>query len=168
MKALRFPTLFAAAFSLFASAAVQSRADFPFTLASYDSGEDKAEVKFLDLPLVTVFDYKRTGKDDYKTTFADVPFVTLFESESSEERGETEFLDVPLVTFFKTKHKGDTYDHQVLTLPILGSLYRNKQTEDKHKTTILYFIRIHRDLEPAKSDKQEKMDTESPGDKTRL
>ena len=68
--------------------------------------------------------------------------IALFRRHDDAEGTCIRLLSVPLFSLYRSERHGDQRDLRVLSLPILGSLYRHRVDGDRHRREFLYLIDI--------------------------
>ena len=105
-----------------------------------DDEESRTTILEVLWGLGTLYSHEAEEDGDVETTVLDATVVSLVEREESAEKSDFEVLGSILpLTFFRTQSSDDgTFDHQVVTLPILGSLFRHERNDERTKTTFLF------------------------------
>jgi hypothetical protein len=116
-------------------------------LFGIETDEDESQVEVLDLGIAKLLEVENHATAGHHTKFLDVPLITVFDSRNETDERHTRVLDVPLITLFESK--GDTTDpearvseNKLLTLPFIGSLFRNRTEGDKKELELFYFIEM--------------------------
>lgn len=116
--------------------------DFGVEVFRVHSTPERTRVKVLDLILVKLFEYDRREERYQKVEVLDVPFFTLYESSRHDERTSTRFPRVPLFSLYRRDRDGEwESDIRLLSLPLIGSLYRHQVDGASHRRQVLFFIR---------------------------
>ena len=68
--------------------------------------------------------------------------VALFRRPSDAERTCTRLLNFPLFSLYRSERWGDQRDLRVLSLPLIGSLYRDRVDGNHHRREFFYLIEI--------------------------
>ena len=69
-------------------------------------------------------------------------FFALFQRHSGPDTRCTRFLSAPLFSVFRSERWGDQRDLRILSLPIIGSLYRHRVVGNHHRREFLFLIDI--------------------------
>ena len=88
-----------------------------------------------------------TGEDSARSAESDDRHrchlhFALFRRQSSAEGTCTRLLSIPFFSLYRSEHWGDQRDHRILSLPLIGSLYRHRVDGDHHRREFLYLIEI--------------------------
>ncbi len=106
------------------------------------SAPERTRVKILDLILLKLFEYDRKEEHYQQVEVLDVLFFTLFKTTRNDERTSTRFPRMPLFAFYRSDHDGEwERDTRLLSLPLIGSLYRHQVDGDRHRRQLLFIIR---------------------------
>lgn len=119
---------------------------------SHEINEDRSRLDLIKAPFVELFSYKGSP-DGSKVKFVDVGPVGLLEMGVKDE-GEThaKFADLWLTSLYEQRLSEKATERKVLTFPILGSLFRQKNNEDGREIDLLYFIRIKSNAAPREAE----------------
>lgn len=108
----------------------------------YERQGDHRELSMLDLPLVDVVKAERGGPSCAETDILDCPGVELYKSRVTPDRSKREVLDLPGVALVRsTSEKDGDFDRQFLKLPLVGSLFRVKKSDNTH-TVGVFFLKF--------------------------
>ncbi|KPL11181.1 hypothetical protein AMJ85_04295 [candidate division BRC1 bacterium SM23_51] len=114
---------------------------------SVDCSEEGAEVVVLDIPLFTLLEVEKEDSEGELVIFK-TPLITMLHTEKDDGEASCELLDLPLITVFQCEREGDDESElEILTLPILGSLFRCEKENGASEVEILFFIEFEREDE---------------------
>jgi len=107
---------------------------------SYKRHGDQSKTEILDVPFASLLRREEHGPDDKEVSILNLPGTSLVEAKRDGEASSLKLVDVPLFTLLDTKDHGNgEFDNKFLKLPIVGSLFRHKRTENKEKIRFLFF-----------------------------
>ncbi len=111
-----------------------------FPLVNYRKSDEKTKVKVLDAVVAQGFTHSREGAKS-RTEVLDVPFASLAKVRKDGKGGsKVKLVNLPLFSLVETEtHADGRFDRKFAKLPIVGSLYRHKRTEDKETVRFLFF-----------------------------
>jgi hypothetical protein len=116
---------------------------------SFERHGDRTETELLDVPFASLMKREENGPDHKEVRIVNLPFTTMIEAEEHDDSRSLKLVDIPFFTLLDNKDHGDgNFDNKFIKLPIIGSLFRHKRTDDEEKVKFLIFShtrRIHDD-----------------------
>lgn len=115
-----------------------------FPLVNYRREDGTKKLELLDVLVGEAYSYERKGERK-RVKILDLPLVSLLESEQGPSRRSLKILDVPFFTLLETESKASgEFDNRFVKIPIFGSLFRHKRTQDEEKIRFLFFKKTRR------------------------
>lgn len=101
---------------------------------------DRTETEVLDVPFASLVKAESDGADHREVKLVNLPFTTLVEAEEHKDRKSLKLVDIPFFTLVDNEDHGDgEFDNKLIKLPLIGSLFRHKRTDDEEKVRFLFF-----------------------------